>query len=193
MLDKFIDCLAGDMSGLIIEGTPSAEQLEEAFSKVYTHFAELSSDGTYNEVFELSKRIEELKGMIYLADGIINHLQLSYDQRLVDILNAYALRCDLEENDIGDVMVAKLNRVVGRAKKWVLRLKQLQKDLNKIRSNNTGKMNDNYWSDQLDNISKYLKTYISSNMITVARFCRTLNKMNTEYEKAEYEKRFKKK
>lgn len=190
-MDKFIDCIVdNDLKALVIEGIPTQDILIATWDKIYTEFAQLSSDGTYNEVFEISKEIEYLRSKIYLVDGIIYHLQLEYDQRLVDILNSYLLRCTLQPEDMEEVLYNKLNAVIGRAKKWLIRLKQLHLQLSNLRKENieTLKMDRNFFDDELDAISQFNGFLVKPSELTVSRYCRTKNRIRIMNDRKQFEK-----
>jgi hypothetical protein len=187
MLDKFQDCLfENDLSVLIISGSPTQEDLQAAWDKIYVQYCQLSQDSSYNEVFETIKEINDLRAKIYLIDGIIVYLQLSYSKELIDILNVFALRCTIKQEDTGAVLADKLNTVLGRAKKWNLKLKQKQGDLEKLRTKSTGKLDRNYFDDQLFEISKFNGYHIKASDITVSQFCRSLNKIVEHYQREEF-------
>src|ERR1035437_10870844 len=53
MLDKFQDCLfENDLSVLIISGSPTQEDLQAAWDKIYVQYCQLSQDSSYNEVLD---------------------------------------------------------------------------------------------------------------------------------------------
>jgi len=195
MLDRFIDCLENDDYNRLIvnEGDfATPERLASTWEKVYTQFAELSADGTYNQVYELSKEIDDLRCKIYLTDGCIYHLRLEYSKPLIDILNGLSLMCDIVEKDSGPQLESKLQAIQGRAKKWLMKLKEKRKQLSVLQEENTGKMDRKYFDNELDNLTKYQGVFISDTTITVSRFLRLRNKMYAEFKKKEMEEKLKK-
>lgn len=177
-MDKYLDCLFdNELSVLVIEGTPPEDQLKDAWNKIYVESCQLSQNSSYNEVFELSKAIDELRAKIYIVDGIVSHLQLAYSVELVSILNSLGLNCDLKAEHIGRTLIQKLNAVVGRSKKWWLMLEQKQKLLDKTREKNTDKMDRNDFEDQLLELGKFLGYHVKASEITVTQFYRGLNRM----------------
>jgi hypothetical protein len=176
-----MDCLFdNDLTALIISGEPTEAELIAAWDKVYTHYCQLSG-GSYNEVFELSNQINVLNAKIFIVNGTVIHLQQVYSKELVDILNNLGLKCTLKLEDTGDVLISKLNTVVTRAKKWVIEMEQLQKDLKKIRETNTEKMDRSNFDDQLEALSSHYGYHVEASRITVARMCRGLDRMQQEY------------
>lgn len=196
MLDRFIDCLETDeYSRLIVNDGDFAtpERLEATWEKIYMQFAELSADGTYNEVYEVSKEIDDLRCKIYLTDGCIYHLRLEYSKPLVDILNGLSLMCTITEDDQGPGLESKLQAITGRAKKWLMKLREKRKELAAMQEKNTGKMNRKYFDDSLDELTKFLGCpLIIDTQITVTRFLRLKNKMIAEYKRRELEEKLKK-
>ncbi len=183
-LDRFIDCLLdNELSQLIISGTPTQEQLQEAWDKIYVQYCQLSQDGSYNEVFEIMKEINDLRSKITIVKNVIDHLQLSFDKELVDILNVFALRCNIVESDKGEMLVNKLNMVVARMKKWFPRLSMREKELDELRNKNIGKIDRSYFDDILEAMSENKGYQVEASKITVSRFCRSLVKMNDHAQK----------
>lgn len=185
-IDKFQDCLFdNNYTSLIISGHPSHAELVAAWDKVYMEYCELSQNGLYNEIFEVMKTIEDLNAKINICNNIILYLQYGFDQRLVDILNSLALRCDVTAEDEGQILIKKLNGVIGRIKKWFPKLTESEKELERLRNENTGKMDRGYFDDILEAMSEVKGYYIRGEEITVARFCRTFAKMQLDAEKAQ--------
>lgn len=184
-----MDCiLDNNLRGLIIEGSPTDKELCETWDKVYVQSCQLSQNGTYNEVFSVLKDIDDLRAKITIANNIIRHLEISFDQDLVNILNTLALKCNLKEDDTREVTVNKLNGVIARMKKWFPRLTEREAKLEELRSSNTLKMDRNYFDDWMDAISKDSGYHVRSNEITVSRFYRAMNKLNKQAEKEQFKK-----
>lgn len=185
ILDIFIDCIVdNNYTGLIISGTATEKELSEAWEKIYVESCKLSQNGTYNEVFSVLKEIDDLRAKITIASNTVKHLEISFDQDLVNVLNSLALRCNLKQDDTREVLVNKLNEVVARMKKWLPRLKEREDKLAEIRSLNTDKIDRTYFDDWLDAISENKGYHVKSNEITVSRFYRSMAKMKEESERA---------
>jgi len=187
-VDRFQDCLDGDLTALIIDGSASEEQLNEVWDNIYLEYCQLSQGDSYNELFELQREVKYLKAKISLVDMIVDHLQMCYSSELVELLNSLNLKCDLKPQHSGSALAKKLNAVVGRAKKWIITLQQRQLDIDKLMEKGMVSIDSNYFDDQLDAISLYSKYQVKASDITVSRFCRTLNKMHDEFTKQELKK-----
>ncbi|GAC1392817.1 MAG: hypothetical protein NVSMB46_09630 [Candidatus Saccharimonadales bacterium] len=183
-LDIFIDCLIdNDLKQLIISGTATEKKLQEVWDNIYVQYCQLSQDGTYNQVFELMKEVNDLRAKITIVNSIVTYLQIRFDKELVDILNVFTLLCDITEDDKDDVLITKLNLVVARMKNWFPLLEQREKDLEEIRKTNTGKVDRAYFDDALDIMSEAKGYQIEAGKITVSRFCRSLVRMNEQAKK----------
>lgn len=175
-LDIFIDCFIDDDFSGLGEGP----ELPEVWDKIYIEYCQLSQDGSYNEVFEIMKEINDFRAKITIVSNCLTYLQMQYDADVVAVLNTFALRCTLKPDDQGRVMVDKLNQVVARMKKWFPMLKQKEKDLDALRKENTGKIGREYFDDALELMSEVKGYQVEASKITVARFCRALLKMKND-------------
>ena len=172
---------------LIIEGTATTDELQQAWNGIYVESLKLSQGESYNEILELSRDIEDIHAKINIVNSIVKHLQLSFDQDLVNILNSMALQCNVKEEDEGKVLVDKLNVVIARMKKWFTILSQKGRALERLRSENTGKTDRSYFDDWLDIMSEQ-KGYHVDERITVTRFYRSMNKIKAQSEREEARK-----
>lgn len=193
-MDIFIDCLVDeDLKGLIIEGTASEKELKDVWDKIYVQFCELSQSGQYNEAFEILKDIGDCEAKLTIVNNTVKHLSLcnekniDNDIELISILNTLALRSQIKPEDRGEILIKKLNSVVGRAKKWVERIAVLREKLEKIRSANSGKMDRVYFDECLEALSGERKYNILASEITVSRFCLSLNRLREKAERMDME------
>jgi hypothetical protein len=180
-LEIFIDCLIdNNLTGL---GEGTTQEREAAWDKIYLEFCNLSQSTNYNQVFELMKDINDNKAKITIVDNIVKHLQLRYDEELIDLLNIFALPCDITADDVEEILVEKLNVIVAYMKRWYPRLEQKEKELDELRSKNTGKMDRAYFDEILEIMSERKGYMIEASKITVSRFCISLVKMNEAAQK----------
>lgn len=193
-LDIFIDCLLDNqLNLLIIEGAATPQELENNWNKIYTEYCQLSQQGSYNEVLELSRDINDINAKINIVNVIVKHLQLSFDQDLVNMLNSFALQCTITVEDQDLILVTKLNQVIARMKKWFTIITQKKRALEKVRSENTGKTDRAYFDEWLDIMSEQKGFYISADTITVSRFCRSMVKIREQAGRDEIKSMSKKK
>lgn len=129
------------------------------------------------------KEIDDLKAKITIANNTIKHLQLGFDQDLVNLLNSMALRCMVTAEDSGIELITKLNVVVARMKKWFPRLSTQEKELELLRKENTGKVDRSWFDDWLEAMSAQNGYQVEASKITVSRFCRSMIKMKEQEKK----------
>lgn len=195
-LDKFFACLFDDdLNTLTISGQPPQEVLIETWQNIYTEYNNLMQGDSYNEVFELTKEVSLLKMKIEVTDSIVKFLQYDYDHQLVSILKSMGLRPNLSPDDSGSILLEKLQSIITRAKSWVTQLdiktdellKALGKNANAEK--NTGRV---YYDDLILSLSRFLQYQISIKEMTVAQFCRGINRMNEFYRQQTIKNTFKK-
>lgn len=172
-LDIFVDCLIhGDLSGL------GQGDMQPVWDKIYLQSLDLSNSGSYNETWECMKEINDLRAKITEATAIIDYLQMVYDDELVGFLNQMGLRCILTPEDTGDVIIEKLNGVVGRMKKWFPRLSQREAELKEMQKEGGQKIGADYFDNWLEVITQQWGVMVRAADITVARFYRAVNKIS---------------
>lgn len=173
-LDVFMDCLLdNDLSGL----GPESEERDEIWDKIYIQHLEQSQSTGYNEAFELMKEINDYRAKITIANNCISHLQMQYDAEIVGVLNLFALQCRIEPEDIGDVLIKKLNGVVAKMKKWFPMMKKAQADLDALRKKDGAKVDRKYFDEALEAISNEKGYNVEASRITVSRFNAAVNKI----------------
>lgn len=167
-----------EYSRLIIEGEVPEEALKEAWRIIYSQYCEMMNDGTYNELLDKTKKMQDLNARITLLDGIIQHLQMKHDPALIDIVNKMAIPLTLE---VDEDPAKKLKMVQGRVKRMIFDLGKLEKeleDLQKIKQAETGL---EYFDDWLSIMSKQYGYAVRAKDITVAQFVRNLKRLNEQF------------
>jgi hypothetical protein len=184
-LDIYIDCLVdGDLKGLIISGVVTTDELQQAWDKIYTQSLKLSQGNNYNEALEIMKGIDDCTAKVTIVNNVVKHLSLCNEQNidndidLIKVLDSLALRSGIKPEDRGNILIKKLNTVVGRAKKWVEKIAELRKNLEAISQSNEGvDTGREYFDGWLEAISEEKVFYVKANEITVSRFYRSINSM----------------
>lgn len=182
-LDRFRDVLQEkDYSRLIIEGNPPESVLKEAWSAIYLQYCEIMQDGTYNELFDKTKRIQEFNARITLLDGIVMHLQLSYDAVLVKIVNEMGIGLDLKSDE---EPVKKLKQVQGRMKRMILDMENLKKEVAALEGEKKETATMEYFEDWLSIMSKSYGYAVRDKDISVIQFVRNQKRLNEQFAKQE--------
>lgn len=180
-LDRFLDVLFDrDYSRLVIAGEPPEQVLKEAWRKIYLQYSELMQEGTYNELFEKTKRLQELNARIALLDGIVQHLQLSYDERLVGIVNEMAVPLALT---VGEDPAPKLKPIQGRIKRMLLDAQKLEREIEGLIKEETNEVKMEQFDDWLGIMSKQYGYAVRAKDISVTQFVRNQKRLNKMFEK----------
>lgn len=177
-LERFLDVLFDkEFDRLIIEGAPPEAAIKEAWNAIYLQYSELANDGTYNETLDKVMQVNTLNAKIFLVDGIVKHLMLAYDKKLVGILHNMGYPCDLKE---GEDPEAKLKNVVARAKRLVVQMDIAQKDLERLQGIHHETSGRDSFDDGLDALSKHRGYTVRAKDITVTQFLRSIKRLNEE-------------
>lgn len=176
-LSVYIRCqIYGDLTGLIIEGDPTATQLQETWKAVCQEFFDLSEDKQADYELTLLKQIEELNIRIITTQQCVEILQKYRCDELVEILQKMGYRfpfnLDNEKQYLGD-----LKRVLSRAKALVIELNEKQGQLaiiNKTKGS-SAEVTIKYYDKVLAILSQFMKYNVDENIITVSRYAAILN------------------
>lgn len=181
-LDRFIDALHyREFNRLVIAGNPPEEVIKEAWDAIYLEYCELMNDGTYNELLEKSKEVQVLNARITLIDGIVKHLRLSYDERLVKLLRDMAIPCDLQPNDPDTEL--KLKKVLAWGKRLIIQLEAARKEVAKAQGEKREQAGEDFFDDWLLALSRAYGYAVRAKDMTMAQFCRAIKKLNKQAEK----------
>lgn len=184
-LDVFLDCLYdNEIESLIIEGDPPIDEIEKAWNKLHYEYSGLMMSDKQSQELELVQDVNTINGKLVLIDGIIQHLLICFDQDLVDILNSFFLKCDLNENDDLFSTYKKLKGVSIRAKKIIAQLQIKENELKKIQDASKGHTGREYYGKALLILSKENGYAIRERDITVFQFVTAVNMMNEKIKQA---------
>lgn len=177
-LDRFLDVLIDkDYRRLIMEGDAPDSVLKESWATIYLQYCELKQDGTYNELFDKTKKIQEMNGRITLLDGIVQHLQLCYDPLLVKMVNEMGIGLELEAAE--DPM-KKLKMIQGRIKRMILDMQNLERDMEVLQNEKSETNGIEYYEDWLGAMSRAYGYAVRAKDISVMQFVRNQKKLNEQ-------------
>lgn len=177
-LDRFLEVLIDkDYRRLIIEGDAPESVLKEAWATIYLQYCELQQDGTYNELFDKTKKIQEINGRITLLDGIVQHLQLCYDALLVKMVNEMGIGLELESSE--DPM-KKLKMVQGRIKRMILDMQNMEQEIEGMQHEKRETNGIEYYEDWLSAMSRAYGYAVRAKDISVMQFVRNQKKLNEQ-------------
>lgn len=167
-----------DYSRLIISGDPPESVLKEAWSAIYLQYCEAMQDGTYNELFDKTKRIQDFNARITLLDGIVMHLQLTYDAALVNIVNQMGIGLELKSDEDP---IKKLKQVQGRMKRMILDMENLKKEIAALEGDKKQTATVEYFEDWLSIMSKSYGYAVRAKDISVLQFVRNQKRLNEQF------------
>ena len=180
-LDRFLDVLyEKDYNRLIIEGDVPDGVLKEAWSAIYLEYCELMQDGTYNELFDKTKRIQDLNARISLLDNIVQCLQLKYSVRMVKIVNEMGIGFSLTAEEDA---VPKLKIVQGRMKRMIIDMETLKKEVEQLQQVKREAAGLEVFEDWLSIMSKSYGYAVRAKDISVIQFVRNQKRLTEQYEK----------
>ena len=166
-----------DYSRLIISGNVPEEVLKEAWASIYLQYCELTGEGTYNELLDKTKRIQEANGKIALLDGIVQYLQMCYDPDLVKIVNEMGIGLDLAA---ADDAAKKLKIVQGFIKRMIIDMQILKKEVEALEEEGKTHTGLDHYEDWLTVMSKASGYAVRAKDISVMQFVRQQKKINEQ-------------
>jgi hypothetical protein len=181
-LNRFLDCLFDkDYDGLIIKGDPPEHDKLTAWHQIYMEYVQLTTDGSGNELYDSTIKMNYLSGKIFVVDKIIKHLYISYNPDLIKVLRYYGVDCGITDKDDAEKRYEKLKQVVGRVKRWITDLDILKKEFENLQLEHSDKSGGyDYFEDSLTNLSIFRKTTITSKDISVRQFVKGLKSIERE-------------
>lgn len=170
----FLDCLFdNDFEGLIREGEPPENEIKLSWDKIFAEYCGLMQSDSYNELFEVTKKINVIEAKIVLVENICQHLEINEDEQLTKILKNLGLR---PGNPVD------IEGVRTRAKNFLVEIEVLKKDYAKLLGTNKEITRD-YFYDLLSMLSHEFQYAVKANDITVYQFCKDVVAVNKRYEK----------
>lgn len=170
----FLDCLFdADFEGLVKHGAPPENEIHIAWDKIFAEYCGLMQSESYNELFEVTKQINVIEAKIILVENICQHLEISPDEGLINILKELGLRP-------GDPVDIKGVRT--RAKKFLIEIEQKKLDYKKLMTTNK-EISRDYFYDLLSMLSHEFQYAVKPQDITVYQFCKDVVMVNNRYEK----------
>ncbi len=96
-LSVFIKCVVdGDLSALIIEGSPAVEDLAEAWAMLYGEYLDLINSGEHKYVLSLQKEIAILDNEIQMIELCLYVLTIGYVEEIDEFLKTLDVYTDLD-------------------------------------------------------------------------------------------------
>lgn len=169
-MENFIQCLcAENYRALIIEGSATDRQLQEAWIVILAEYYELRGDTSEGmEVWQLSRDVMRLQNHLFLLEQCVEFLKVKWSDSIADSVNklGYLFRPASKEDYIED-----LNRVVNKSKTKYIQLQQHIKQLEQhVKKIGDKKPTRDYFDNMLINIEEMQKVSYSMDSLPVQKF-----------------------
>jgi hypothetical protein len=188
-LNIFIDCLIdNDLSGLVIRGRPTPEQLSAAWEDIYIEYIDLSqsAESLYSiriqaEVTLLSDEIKRVEEILYFLSPEMLPFLNGRENELVEILRSYGYKQRFDfTTDYSKTIIA----IRGRLNPKKLRLDSRLKEMGEyVKSKSNGKPSRSVFDTNLVRMSRFQGYSIRAKEITVAEYVMIFKDCITESKK----------
>lgn len=188
-LRKFIDCSVNEnLLALIISGTPSQEELKQAWTIILQEYSTFLGDGESKMYLELMKEVALLDLDYKMIQIMVQALSTVHIKYMADDLNElinYHPRFKFDPKDM--VQYNKdLDRCLNRSKSILInyQLKKTQLDALNDKNANNAKPTEEYYYEILYTLEDHAGHTLGDN-ITVHQFVTRIKKYNTSHKNKE--------
>lgn len=190
-LSKFIEAYVdSNLSALVIEGEPAADQLNEAWFNIRVQYADAIGDPHFKNYALNKSRVAELELTLEKARILLTELRINYCTNYHERLNklfSYKFKLDPENDELYE---SELQRAEKRAGGWELELKLKVKAVEKIEKGMSvdKPVGREYFDSLILTIENHYRRELSEK-VTTWKFCELLNRIKKEVENAKTVKR----
>lgn len=170
-----------DLSPLIIEGTPTPDELKDAWDEIVFEYATLFKNEDSQYLFELSQRISLLKIHIGFVDYAVVLLRAKFnsegntDHEILNELNTLGYDIQFDESN-PQAYIQALNRIVSLCKTNVFDLEEQEKEYNRLNKTTEGKkQSEEDFDANIMMLSKYQHFPIDEEKVTVYKYAIIFN------------------
>lgn len=178
-MSVFVQCIVkGDYSGLISQGKPSNEQLNQAWEQLFNEYINLSGDLSVKKLLSLLKEIAILSNRLMLIEMIVSQLAVEHVPGLADQLRKLGFRFQYAE---GENLMRELELTIAQSKTQLVQLNQAKAELEEMRSTDNKQATAQDFEMQISAIEEFKGVAIDIDTYTVARYCADVNRMKLRY------------
>lgn len=180
-LGAFIEVMChNNYDRLIIKGSPTPEQLEEAWEKIYTEYADLSGgDINYSAMLAVLKSYGEAYTRLIAATAAVRSLRVGYNETAEEVLMKLGYNCKFKQHE-GDFekYMNEVRSMEKQLKNVHLMFEKVKQDWeNFMKQQKKKQLTEKDFLAYVAAVSKFIGYHISLN-ITVADFAAKSNLMN---------------
>lgn len=191
--DKWIEIvLTGDLSHLIISGTPTGDELESAWKSILTEYSELVQTEKSEDVFAAYKKVVQTEWHISFIDHCIAVLKVQYDKEIADLLSARGFG-EVVYSEDREVYLKSLYGIQMEAKVLVVLLNQYTAEYKSLAKDDISQQEPGAartradYEKELWILSKFQGYRIIPAEITVLQYCMIVNLYIDEYRRKKSE------
>ncbi len=174
-LYNFIECYCNnDLNYLIISGTATKVELQDAWEEVYLEYTSLIKNEKSSYLFDLEKRITLLEYHIKYIDHAKMFLHYGYDEEIANEVRGmgYKLNAEFGSQDY----FKQLDLMVSRCKTRIFELGELEEEFKRLLNTVEAKpQNEEDLNITIAMLSKHQGYHINKKETTVLEFCSILN------------------
>lgn len=166
-----------DLNWLVIEGTPTQLELENAWEAVFTEYSDLSPTPNTTYIVQVTREIRHLETKIAIIQAIIDRFKISYLPELVPILNEYGFYYDFTP----ETMLSDLQMVIAECSQFVVQKGVKEGELKRFFEGQRGDpAKENDYDEVLSELSKFQGYHLKSKELTVSEFCAIFNRFKRQ-------------
>jgi hypothetical protein len=178
--------VSGDLTKLVINGTPTEEDLASAWDDILQEYSDLIKTEKTTNVFDLYKRLTTTRFKLAYLGWTLSFLKVEYKREYAERISSmgYDLIEDLEDRE---AYLRQIYMVENDAKFLVVQLNQLSNEyklLNPGSGNQEAERTEMDYQKELAILSRFMGRWIQAEEITVFKFCSIVNAY-LEYHKRE--------
>lgn len=170
-----------DLSVLVIDGTPTDQELKDAWDEILFEYSTLIRNGDSAYLLGLQKRISLLDFDIFYSETAVGFLKQRFDQDIIDyLINELGYFGDYNPEN-PDQYERQLNRILSLVKTKKEDLKDLISEYERLNNTNTGKkQSEEDFGITLAALSKYINYRLDKQTVCVDEFASVFTLYLTE-------------
>lgn len=190
-LDVFLDCLFDKQyHRLIISGEQGEESLLNIWQNLYMQYCQMAGSDELDYHLQLTLEVNTALSTIALVDGVVSALSVCYSTDLVNLLEALQLKPGISLEDAEELRLEKLQKVITRAKRYVVVYDSKKKELEALEARNEKNRGSRaHYDDMLSALSRHNGYHVKPADITVARFVRESKRLREYLDRAQKNQR----
>lgn len=166
-----------DLQWLVIEGSPTQEQLNAAWNEIFMEYCDLSPSPAQQYLFNLTKDIKVIEGRLEVINAVCNQMLIDPRQEYIDILVEYGFYFDYTEETLGN----DIEQVLIQARSLLVQRQVKEGEYLRYQEQHKGESITEYdYDEQLAVLSKNQGYQLRSKDLTVTQFVAIFNRFKAD-------------